>query len=45
MEASVCNIISLNKAMDNAEKYLCYAAERVLRVLKTGMELVQNEKI
>ena len=45
MEASVCNIISLNNAMDNAEKYLCYAAERVLRVLKTGMELVQNEKI
>lgn len=44
MEASVCNIISLNNAMDNAEKYLCYAAERVLRVLKTGMELVQNEK-
>jgi len=41
----VCNIISLNNAMDNAEKYLCYAVERVLRVLKTGMELVQNEKI
>ena len=45
MEASVCNIISLNNAMENAEKYLCYAAERVLRVLKTGMELEQNEKI
>ncbi|MFR6561403.1 MAG: glycerate kinase [Eubacterium ventriosum] len=27
MEASVCNIISLNNAMDNAEKYLCYAQE------------------
>ena len=45
MEASVCNVISLNEAMDNAEKYLSDATERVLRVLKTGMELGQNEKI
>lgn len=42
MEASVCNIISLNNAHGQCREIFMLAVERVLRVLKTGMELVQK---
>ena len=44
MEACVCNVVTLQEAMDCAEHYLQAAAERILRTLKTGMEL-KYEKI
>lgn len=39
MEAAVCRPVTLEKAMDEAEQNVIYAAERVMQMVKAGMAI------